>query len=80
MILRIGNKAIVSVLLVLTLCVVSGGLVHTFSDQSQINHIAQASDDDDGNASDDEKSQKRIKKQIGLMHLSYLTKPIKISQ
>lgn len=62
MILRIVNKAIVSVLLVLTLCVVSGGLVHTFSDQSQINHIAQASDDDDGNASDDEKKSKKDKK------------------
>ncbi|MDU4493591.1 MAG: hypothetical protein E7I84_12575 [Staphylococcus warneri] len=40
MILRIGKKAIISVLLILTLCVVSGGLIHTLSDQNQMSHIA----------------------------------------
>lgn len=55
MILRIVNKAIVSVLLVLTLCVVSGGLIHTFSDQSHTSHTAKAYEDEEG---------KRIKRKL----------------
>lgn len=59
MILRIGKKAIISVLLILTLCVVSGGLIHTLSDQNQMSHIATAADKD---ASKDEKKKKKDKK------------------
>ncbi|HFO1542022.1 TPA: hypothetical protein ACHHIW_002704 [Staphylococcus aureus] len=44
--LRISKKIMISLLLVLTLCVVSGGLIHTLSDHNQINHIAKAADDD----------------------------------
>lgn len=57
--LRISKKIIVGILLVLTLCVVSGGHIHILSDQSQNNHIAKAYDDKEG--SKDEKKTKKDK-------------------
>lgn len=47
MILRYGKKAIISIMLVLTLSVVCGGLIHTSSHQNPIINIAVAADEDD---------------------------------
>lgn len=50
MILRYGKKAIISIMLVLTLSVVCGGLIQTINHQNPIINIAVAADEDDSEA------------------------------
>lgn len=63
MILRLMNKIIITVCLILTLCVVCGGLIHTSNNHSHnIGANVAVAADDSGNASDKEKSSKKDKK------------------